>query len=172
MAMTLETVKTPLGDFYLGAHGEYLVLACFAKQLKGKEPILNDRLSEIPNSTRAAKTTLKEAEQAVTAYFKGALDALDSVSLLLDGTAFQVRVWETLREKTNGGQTLSYAELSKRTGRPKASRATGTACKDNPLCLFVPCHRVLNSNGQLGAYAGGIKRKAFLIKHEEKHRSV
>jgi methylated-DNA-[protein]-cysteine S-methyltransferase len=78
---------------------------------------------------------------------------------------FRRAVLETLRE-VPAGQTVSYGELARRAGHPKAARAVGTACARNPVPVVVPCHRVLPGTGKLGAYAGGPERKRTLLKLE------
>lgn len=89
------------------------------------------------------------------------------VDLPLDlrGTAFQRRVWQALRE-VPAGSNLSYSELARRIGAPKAFRAVGMACAANPLAVAVPCHRVLKVDGSSWGYAWGLDRKAALLKRE------
>jgi O-6-methylguanine DNA methyltransferase len=89
------------------------------------------------------------------------------VELPLDmrGTAFQVEVWTALRDIPYG-ETRSYAEMAEIVGRPTAVRAVGTANGANPLSLVVPCHRVVNTGGKLGGYAGGLELKQKLLAME------
>jgi O-6-methylguanine DNA methyltransferase len=84
------------------------------------------------------------------------------LELDLRGTDFQLEVWEALRAIPYG-ETISYAELARRVGRPSAVRAVGAANGANPLALVVPCHRVVNSGGKLGGYGGGLELKARLL---------
>ena len=81
------------------------------------------------------------------------------------GTAFQAKVWEALR-KIPEGRTVSYAELAKRIGRPKAARAVGTACADNRAALVIPCHRVVPKAGGIGGYRWSPERKRYLLELE------
>jgi AraC family transcriptional regulator of adaptative response/methylated-DNA-[protein]-cysteine methyltransferase len=81
------------------------------------------------------------------------------------GTAFQVRVWEALRQ-IPPGSTASYAEIAERIGQPKAARAVGQACAENPIAVAIPCHRVVRTNESLSGYRWGVKRKAELLKRE------
>lgn len=83
----------------------------------------------------------------------------------LRGTAFQRRVWQTLR-KVPVGQTVSYAELARRIGMPTAVRAVARACASNPLALAVPCHRVVRTDGGLSGYRWGVERKRLLLERE------
>lgn len=81
------------------------------------------------------------------------------------GTDFQKKVWDALRD-IPFGSTLSYLELSKKLGNAKAVRAVAAANGKNPLWIVVPCHRVVGSNGDLIGYAGGLRRKKWLLQHE------
>jgi methylated-DNA-[protein]-cysteine S-methyltransferase len=103
---------------------------------------------------------------AMRVYFKGDIDAIDR--LPVDdtvGTPFQRSVWRALR-KIKSGKTISYAELARRIGKPKAVRAAGLANGQNPISIVVPCHRVIGSNGTLTGYGGGLPRKKWLLEHE------
>ncbi|HWV12089.1 MAG TPA: bifunctional DNA-binding transcriptional regulator/O6-methylguanine-DNA methyltransferase Ada, partial [Sphingobium sp.] len=91
-------------------------------------------------------------------------EALD-LPLDVNGTAFQQAVWAALRA-IPAGETRSYGEIAAAIGRPGAMRAAGTACGDNGLAVVIPCHRVLRSDGGLGGYAYGVKRKKALLERE------
>jgi methylated-DNA-[protein]-cysteine S-methyltransferase len=99
------------------------------------------------------------------AYFEGDARALDAVSWTASGTPFQLKVWETLCT-IPAGETLSYAGLAQRIGRPTAVRAVGLANGANPVAVIVPCHRVIGANGSLTGYGGGLFRKQWLLEHE------
>ncbi|WP_246201409.1 methylated-DNA--[protein]-cysteine S-methyltransferase [Budvicia diplopodorum] len=88
------------------------------------------------------------------------------IPLRLQGTAFQMRVWQEL-SKIPFGETISYLTLATRVGNPKASRAVGGANGSNPISLIVPCHRVIGSNGSLTGYEGGIPIKQKLLAFEK-----
>ncbi len=87
------------------------------------------------------------------------------------GTSFQRRIWNCL-EQISPGQTLSYQEVANRVNSPRGSRATGGACGKNPIPLRVPCHRVINSSGELGGFTGEMKTKRALLLHEQKSVSA
>lgn len=93
------------------------------------------------------------------------LSALDRVPLAICGDGFGPRVWRALRG-VPAGRTVSYAELAALAGSPRAARAAGRACADNPLAPFVPCHRVLRASGEVGGYVFGPDRKAAMLAHE------
>ncbi len=99
------------------------------------------------------------------AYFRGALRTFN-VPHLAAGTAFQRKVWAEL-EFIPYGKTISYLELAKRLGDPKCIRAAGRANGANPICILIPCHRVIGSDGSLTGYGGGIERKQALLELEE-----
>jgi methylated-DNA-[protein]-cysteine S-methyltransferase len=104
--------------------------------------------------------------ERLRAYFAGDLAALEEVPVRFDrGTAFQREVWLALRT-IPVGETISYAELARRVGRPGAFRAVGTANGQNPVAVVVPCHRVIAADGTLGGYGGGLERKRWLLGHE------
>jgi AraC family transcriptional regulator, regulatory protein of adaptative response / methylated-DNA-[protein]-cysteine methyltransferase len=90
-------------------------------------------------------------------------------AFLIDGvgTSFQQRVWREL-SNLSMGETASYQTLARRIGAPQAVRAVGTACGANPWSLFIPCHRVVRTNGHLGGYAWGLPVKEWLLAHERR----
>jgi O-6-methylguanine DNA methyltransferase len=105
------------------------------------------------------------------AYFAGDVGALDALTVGAKGTPFQQEVWHQLRE-IPVGTTISYGELARRVGRPKASRAVGMANATNPIALIVPCHRVIRTGGALGGYAFGLDYKCWLLAHEAQARPL
>lgn len=98
------------------------------------------------------------------AYFNGRLTEFD-LPLAPQGTAFQLQVWKRLCE-IPFGETISYAELARRVGNPRAARAVGMANSRNPISIIVPCHRVIGADNSLTGYAGGLERKRALLAHE------
>lgn len=107
----------------------------------------------------------QHARKQLTEYFAGKRTEFD-LPYKFDGTEFQQEVWNQLN-KIPFGETISYLELAQRIGRPKAVRAVGQANGRNPICIMVPCHRVVGMNGTLTGYGGGLTRKEFLLKHEQ-----
>jgi len=97
-------------------------------------------------------------------YFGGAEEAY-SGPLAARGTAFQMRVWEALRDLPRG-TTATYRQVAAAIGQPAAVRAVGAAIGRNPISVIIPCHRVVGSSGALTGYAGGLERKAFLLRLE------
>ncbi|MFI8288703.1 methylated-DNA--[protein]-cysteine S-methyltransferase [Streptomyces sp. ms191] len=105
-----------------------------------------------------------EAIRQLDAYFAGELTEFD-LPLRLDGTEFQLRVWEQLR-RIPYGETRTYGELAEALGNPGASRAVGLANGKNPVTIIVPCHRVIGAGGGLTGYGGGLSRKQRLLAFE------
>ena len=105
--------------------------------------------------------TLRDALQAYATGRKVAF----KIPLDLDGTDFQKKVWRQLRDIPYG-EAWTYAEIAKKVGKPKSSRAVGDACKKNPLPIIIPCHRVIGSNGSMTGFVGGIALKKKLLKLE------
>lgn len=106
--------------------------------------------------------------EQLDAYFAGRCMTFDDLPVDeagVGGTAFQRRVWGALREIPYG-RTISYAELARRVGAPRAARAVGLANGRNPLSIVVPCHRVVGADGRLVGYGGGTGRKRWLLAHE------
>jgi len=100
-------------------------------------------------------------------YFAGRRREFD-LPLRLEGTDFQQRAWQALKEIPYGA-TWSYGQQAKRIGNPKASRAVGLANGRNPISILVPCHRVIGADGSLTGYGGGVERKRWLLAHEGLH---
>lgn len=125
---------------------------------------------EIPsNNLTAAKTTLlKEAFLQLDAYLAGELTAF-SLPLAPDGAAFMQTVWQALLNIPYG-TTASYKDIAIAINKPKAMRAVGMANRNNPIPIFIPCHRVIGSNGTLVGYSSGLKIKEFLLQLEANHR--
>jgi methylated-DNA-[protein]-cysteine S-methyltransferase len=149
------TLESPIGELLLLGDGELL------RGLHYQEGLRPVRLGE---SWRRAEEPFAEARNQLGEYFAGERAEFD-LPAAGDGTAFQRRVWAALAEIPYG-ETISYAELARRIGRPSASRAVGMANGRNPISIVVPCHRVIGSDGTLTGYGGGVERKRFLLELE------
>jgi methylated-DNA-[protein]-cysteine S-methyltransferase len=108
---------------------------------------------------------LREAAAQLQQYLRGERQHFDLPLDLAGGTGFQQAVWQALL-RIPPGRTTSYGALGREIGRPAAVRAVGAAVGRNPLSLVVPCHRVLGGDGSLTGYAGGLERKAALLRLE------
>jgi AraC family transcriptional regulator, regulatory protein of adaptative response / methylated-DNA-[protein]-cysteine methyltransferase len=112
---------------------------------------------------------IAQIEAELEEYFAGR-SLTFKTPLARTGSPFQNAVWDALLT-IPPGETWSYAELARAVGNPKAVRAAGTANGCNQLAIVIPCHRVINANGELGGYAGGLPRKKWLLEHERRVRS-
>ncbi len=113
----------------------------------------------------AGAGALPVATRQLEEYFAGTRRDFD-LPLRPTGTDFQKRVWQRLTE-IRYGETLSYGEIARRIGNPNASRAVGLANGSNPICIVVPCHRVIGADGSLTGFGGGLERKRWLLEHED-----
>ncbi len=125
-----------------------------------------DDESFIPVSNSEPSGAIAQCVKQLDEYFNGILKIFD-LPLRKRGTPFQMNVWDEL-EKIPYGKTISYLELAKRLGDEKVIRAAAHANGKNTLAIVVPCHRVIGSDGSLTGYAGGLRRKQFLLDHEAK----
>lgn len=123
--------------------------------------------SDAPFKDEDIKETdvIKKAYVELNNYLKGDIKEF-TIPLKVDGTEFMKEVWDGLL-KIPYGKTLSYKELGEKIGRPKAARAIGLACNKNPIPIFIPCHRIVGSNGNLTGYLGGLNIKKKLLEIEK-----
>ena len=108
---------------------------------------------------------LRRLQRELRDYFEGKAVEFRYPLDLTGTTPFQRAVWRALR-RIPYGQTRSYAQVARATGRPQAYRAVGTACGNNPLPLLIPCHRVVASNGKMGGFSSGLRWKKRLLSLE------
>ena len=156
------TYSSPVGPLLLMSDGRALT-GLHTDNDKHRPPIATDWVRD------AAAAPFAQVRAQLDAYFDGRLTAFD-LPLAPQGTAFQLQVWKRLCE-IPFGETISYAELARRVGNPKASRAVGMANSRNPISIIVPCHRVIGADNSLTGYAGGLERKRDLLEHENRAKS-
>jgi len=106
-------------------------------------------------------------KKQLASYFAGEAKTFE-VSLLPEGSAFQLQVWAALKEIPYG-RTVSYRWVAERIGKPKAVRAVGAANGRNPISIIIPCHRVIGIDGSLTGYGGGLDVKRRLLRLENPH---
>lgn len=148
-------LTTPIGDLLLAGDEEALCLIGF--------PEGSMRYAPDPQWIHSEKPFARARKQ-LTEYFAGKRKSFD-LNLRPGGTDFQLRVLEVL-QRIPYGATLSYADVAKRIGKPKAVRAVGAANGRNPLPIVIPCHRVIGSNGKMTGFGGGIPAKQALLRLE------
>lgn len=135
------------------------------KALRGLH--FRDMEEELKNTAIKKETALmKEAKQQLDEYLKGERKEF-SIPLDPEGTEFQKRDWKALCTIPYG-ETRSYKEIAEQIGCTKGYRAVGLANNRNPISIFIPCHRVIGSNGKLVGYGGGLDIKEKLLKLEQK----
>lgn len=163
MSHTLSRIASPLGDLLAVTAPDgtlhALDFADYEVRLRRLFARHHPGASLTPGQAPAAISA------ALAAYFAGSVTALDAVPVAGIGSDFQRRVWAALRQ-IPAGETRSYGQLAATIGQHTASRAIGLANGANPIGIVVPCHRVIGSNGALTGYAGGVERKAWLLRHE------
>jgi methylated-DNA-[protein]-cysteine S-methyltransferase len=150
-------LPSPLGEILLTFDDAALTGLYFVGQ-KDQPPVPVDGVRDDAHPI-AARTAAHLAR-----YFEGGDPGFD-VPLRLRGTPFQQAVWTALRAIPRGA-TVSYAAIARQVGAPAAVRAVGAAVGRNPVSVFVPCHRVVGSDGSLTGYAGGLPRKVRLLELE------
>lgn len=152
---------SPVGTLLLTADDDYLT------QLQFHDAVVNNSSAPAEERQFPPNDIIKESIVQLDHYFSGR-ELHFTIPLKQTGTAFQLRVWQELL-KIPPAQTISYMQLSKRLGDPKAIRAVGTANGRNTVAIIVPCHRVIGSNGHLVGYGGELWRKKWLLDHEAKY---
>lgn len=156
------------GTLVLGSYGDKLCLCDW--QVEKHRDHVNRRLKRVLNAGFEEGTSdiIEKAMQQLDEFFAGTRREFE-IPLLFAGTDFQKTVWEELL-KIPYGQTISYGEMARRIGMPKAVRAVANANGANSISIFAPCHRVIGSNRSLTGYAGGVDTKRKLLALEEINR--
>ncbi|MGD0883933.1 MAG: methylated-DNA--[protein]-cysteine S-methyltransferase [Thermodesulfovibrionales bacterium] len=144
----IDIFPSPIGDLYLLFSGDTLTGIDFKK----------------PRHIVTLQSRKQSAlfKKQLSSYFRGTLREFDQQIDFLRGTDFEKEVWLCLKNIPYG-ETRSYKWIAERIGRPQAVRAVGQALSRNPLPIVVPCHRVIESNGSLGGYSGGVDIKRRLL---------
>jgi O-6-methylguanine DNA methyltransferase len=156
-------LPSPLGDLVVLADGSGVL---HGLDFAGDDGRLDRLVARYwPSARVTAGAAPAAVASAISTYFAGDARALDALPTAEGGTDFQRKVWAALR-RIPAGTAWSYGDLARQVGRPAAVRAVGQANGANPVALVQPCHRVIASGGGLGGYAGGLERKAWLLRHE------
>jgi methylated-DNA-[protein]-cysteine S-methyltransferase len=161
----IDRMATPIGELIIIADGDGKLRTIDWTDHEARMKQLLDRYYGKGRYTLTPKRDPGGLTTAMRRYFKGEIGVLKDLPVATTGTPFQESVWKALR-RIEDGSTISYAELARRIGKPKAVRAAGLANGQNPISIVVPCHRVIGSNGSLTGYGGGLERKQWLLAHE------
>jgi methylated-DNA-[protein]-cysteine S-methyltransferase len=156
-------------DYYQSPRGRMLLIAD-DKALTGVYFIGQKYQPHIEEGWRRdiQHAPLRRAKRELAEYFSGTRTRF-TVKVAPRGTPFQCAVWKAIAN-VGFGQTIAYAELARRAGRPGSARAAGAATGRNPIGIIVPCHRIVGSNGALTGYAGGLTKKRALLTLEGLNR--
>ena len=150
-------MESPIGELLLTGDGHALR---GLHMMQGRHPV------SVGADWLEADQAFEEVRAQLTDYFAGRRTSFN-LPLQLDGTTFQREVWHGLLE-IGYGETISYGELARRIGRPRAVRAVGLANGRNPIAVIVPCHRVIGADGTLTGYGGGLESKRLLLDLESR----
>lgn len=148
-----DYLDSPIGSLKITANAEAITSLIFSEETE-----------ETKNPNPITNLAIKQLKE----YFKH-LRTEFSIPLAPEGTAFQQKVWQAL-QTISYGTTSTYKEIAIKIGNPKAVRAVGSANGKNPIAIIIPCHRVIQTGGNLGGYAGGIEKKQWLLKHEKMNK--
>jgi methylated-DNA-[protein]-cysteine S-methyltransferase len=157
MRLSYAYLESPIGTLLLAADANGLQQILFSTDGRPARP---------DPTWQEDAAALAEVVRQLNAYFAGELENFD-LAVSPQGTPFQQKVWREL-QKIPYGETLSYGELARRIGNPKACRAVGLANGSNPISIVIPCHRVIGSNGKLTGYGGGLPIKEKLLALEKR----
>ena len=155
------TLSTPVGPWGIVVLDGVVVASGFAPA----EEMAHRLAPDLRERGLRERRDLGSVTVAARAYLDGDLSALDAVAVSQPGGPFLQEVWRVMRQ-IPAGQTWTYAELATKAGRPTAVRAAGSGCARNLVAPFVPCHRVVRSDGTLGGYYYGLPAKEWLLAHE------
>ncbi|HEU5281802.1 MAG TPA: methylated-DNA--[protein]-cysteine S-methyltransferase [Gammaproteobacteria bacterium] len=160
-------IDSPLGKMIALANADALVWLSFESSERAKQSLQHFLKKQGASTETKPSSVLTQLTTELEQYFKHQRTAF-TVPLKPMGTAFQQSVWQSLLA-IPFGETRSYLDLAKHIQHPKAFRAVALANGANPISLMIPCHRVINHNGKMGGYSGGMEKKIGLLNHESKH---
>lgn len=161
LTLNVAVRNCSLGCVLIAATHRGVCAIAFGKDEAAVRRELSERFSEA--RLRKGGKGFQQLVERVIRLIEG--EPISGVPVDLMGTAFQRRVWRALRDIPRG-TTLTYAELARRLGAPRAARAVGAACAENPLAVVVPCHRIVRGDGSPGGYRWGLSRKRALLSRE------
>jgi len=159
------TINTPVGPFTIVGSGTSVLAAGFTADASELLPLVH------PGLLADGDADLEPAVKATMAYFDGDLAAIDAVPVAQRGGEFLAQAWDVLRT-VPAGAPVTYTAYARMAGRPAAVRAAAQACARNAAALFVPCHRVVRTDGTLGGYRWGLDVKRWLLDFERAQRGA
>jgi methylated-DNA-[protein]-cysteine S-methyltransferase len=153
------TVDTPIGPLLVAGTSAGLVRVAFDVE----DAVLEDLATRVSPRVLEVPSRLDPVRRELDEYFEGRRHAFDLTVDWSLSSGYRRQVLQALFVEVGFGETVTYGELARRTGNPRAFRAVGSAMATNPIPIVVPCHRVLRSGGALGGYGGGIETKRTLL---------
>ncbi len=165
MAAYRATIATPIGPLVAAATERGLYALEFRHRARPSSSSAAGSGNERGAGAAEAGVHLDRARTWLAQYFAGRFEELESPALDLNGTPFELAVWQAMRQIPIGAVN-TYSALAMKLGRPQGARAVGLASGRNPVCIIVPCHRVVGANGSLVGYGGGLDLKRRLLQHE------
>jgi AraC family transcriptional regulator of adaptative response/methylated-DNA-[protein]-cysteine methyltransferase len=166
LTINYSYAESPFGNIIVASTQKGICYMAFAED---ENTGFQNLQSQFPNA--GFKQVVDMIQQNALYIFTGDWSKLKDIKLHLKGTAFQLKVWETLL-KIPLGQLSTYGEIAASIENPKASRAVGSAIGDNPVAFLIPCHRVIQSTGSIGQYHWGSTRKTAIIGWEAARRTA
>ena len=165
---SFSSIDTPDGPFTIITHDGAVIASGWTAAIDellalvhpDMRPPMEDVVAVEPNHP-----SVLAAREAVVAHYGGDVDAPRSIPVHQQSGAFREQAWNVLRDVA-AGEPITYAEFAARAGRPTAVRAAAGACARNAAALFVPCHRILRSDGSLGGFRYGLDIKRALLERE------
>lgn len=164
--MIFSIYKSPIGEIIIVATDEGISSSWFVDE--GKRELIIKKLEKESGNwlIEGSNDIIVNCKKQLKEYFEGTRKEFD-LRFDINGSNFQTDVWNLLK-RIPYGKTKTYMQLAKEYGNPKSIRAIANANGDNPIGIIIPCHRVIGSDGSMTGYAGGIWRKEWLLRHEQK----
>ena len=159
-------IQTPFGEMLVASTEKSVCLIWFMDDRNEAIAALSKRF---PGAS--IKEKVEDLHYAILDFFHPDDSKWPKLNVQVQGSPFQLKVWKALLQ-IPFGQVTNYKNIADQIEQPNASRAVGTAIGKNPIAYLIPCHRVVQTNGQLGGYMWGIKRKSAIIQWEQEAKSI
>jgi methylated-DNA-[protein]-cysteine S-methyltransferase len=161
---SVSTVDTPIGPFTaMVAEDDVLIAAGWTAEV---DLLLEPMSPTLRPESYTVRADLGPVTDAICAYHDGQLDAGDEIEVRQRSGDFIQHAWDILRT-VQAGKPITYTDYAALAGRPDAVRAAASACARNSVALFVPCHRIVRTDGSLGGFRWGLQIKRWLLDHED-----
>lgn len=161
----LATIPTPIGAFSMIATDSDLPTVLASGWTDDPALLLSIIAPALRPATTVRVISIPRVTDAAIAYHDGDVAAVDGIAVEQTSGAFLQHAWDILR-KVEPGRPVTYTEFAVLAGRPAAVRAAASACARNAAALFVPCHRVIRTDGSMGGFRWGLPAKRWLLEHE------